>query len=189
MKTKLIQAFVAVGTVLTAGVFLTTGVQAQNSSLIPPQILEIFGLLGPEGTGTANFITSRTRTALFIALGVVVLVAVVYALFAAFRYIQSQGDPGKIEEAQKAIKAIFMGVAAMLIGIVGIVLVYVFLGSSSVNPALNQVCISAPNSPGCQSCIESNSEGQTCLDCNKYYADIAAGNTPTAGTELLCTDP
>jgi len=83
------------------GFFL--GVKAQN--LLPPQIIEIFNLLGKEGAGAAGFLTSRIQLALVIALGAVVLVAVVYAILAAFKYISSQGDAGKIEEAQKAIKA------------------------------------------------------------------------------------
>jgi hypothetical protein len=74
---------------------MTSGVSAQtDSSFLPEQILSLFDLLGPQGTGTATFITSRVRVGLFIALGVIILVAVVYALLASFKYIQSQGDPG-----------------------------------------------------------------------------------------------
>lgn len=165
-----------------------------DPSLLPEQILEIFNLLGPEGTGTAAFITSRVRVALFIALGVVILVAVVYALISSFRYIQSQGDPGKIEEAQKAIKAIFFGIAAMMIAIVGVILVFVFFGTSPVDPNLYQTCLSAPNSLGCNSCRDEGLQpGNACNTCETLYAIVARGDTLDAGEQIqfnnLCRDP
>ena len=157
---------------------MTSGVSAQtDSSFLPEQILSLFDLLGPQGTGTATFITSRVRVGLFIALGVIILVAVVYALLASFKYIQSQGDPGKIEEAQKAIKAIFYGIAAMMIAIVGVILVFVFFGASPVEPNLYQTCLSAPNSEGCDSCRTEGQDGGNCRTCEGLYQEIARGGT------------
>jgi hypothetical protein len=182
-----------VGTVL----LLPSGVSAQTSKLLPEQIQEIFDLFGRDGTGTASFISGRVRTGLYIALGMIVLVAVIYALIAAFKYIQSQGDPGKIEEAQKAIKAIFMGIAAMLIGIVGVVLVFVFFGAGRVDPNLTQVCLSAPNSQGCEQC-QIDVESGACLACEDIYADIAGADTDAELTNeelqldttfMFCKDP
>jgi len=172
------------------------GVAAQNSGLLPEQIKSIFDLFGRDGTGAASFISGRVRTGLYIALGMIILVAVVYALIAAFKYIQSQGDPGKIEEAQKAIKAIFMGIAAMLIGIVGVVLVFVFFGAGRVDPNLTQVCLSAPNSQGCEQC-QFDIESASCLACEDIYADIAAADAAKLPAELaqldnafqFCKDP
>lgn len=152
-------------------VFLTQGVSAQ-SNLLPDQISNIFGLLGTDGGLTATFITGRVRVGLVIALALLILVAVVYALIAAFKYIQSQGDPGKIEEAQKAIKAIFYGVAAMMIGIVGIVLVFVFFSASRPAAELYQVCLSAPNSLGCENCIQEGNDGENlCSQCEQDYIE------------------
>lgn len=176
------------------GLFFPVAAHAQvDPSLLPQQILDIFNLLGPEGTGTAAFITSRVRVALFTALGVVILIAVVYALIASFRYIQSQGDPGKIEEAQKAIKAIFFGVAAMMIAIVGVILVFVFFGSTPVDPNLYQTCLSAPGSVGCTSCRDQGLQaGNACSVCETLYSIVAKGDTLDAGEQIqfnnLCRD-
>ncbi len=167
---------------------LPTAVSAQTSNLLPEQINEIFNLFGEDGSGTASFISGRVRTGLYIALGLIILVAVVYALIAAFKYIQSQGDPGKIEEAQKAIKAIFMGIAAMLIGIVGVVLVFVFFGAGRVDPTLTQVCLSAPNSNGCEIC-KADVENSQCTACNAWYAAYAAGTQPETAIPGDCKDP
>lgn len=155
-----------------------------DPSFLPGQILDIFDLLGPQGTGTAAFITSRVRVALFIALGLIIVVAVVYALVASFKYIQSQGDPGKIEEAQKAIKAIFFGIAAMMIAIVGVILVFVFFGASPVEPNLFQTCLSAPDSPGCDSCKVDGLAGGNCNTCETFSTRISGGETLDPGEQI-----
>jgi fumarate reductase subunit D len=172
MKTIFKSKVLGLLSVLSFMLLLPTGVSAQSSGLLPDQISNIFGLLGEDGGLTASFITGRVRVGLIIALALLILVAVVYALIAAFKYIQSQGDPGKIEEAQKAIKAIFYGVAAMMIGIVGIVLVFVFFSASRPAAELYQVCLSAPNSEGCQVCIDEGNDGANlCFTCEEEYAD------------------
>jgi hypothetical protein len=174
--------------IMSTFLLLPSGVTAQTSNLLPDQIEEIFDLFGEDGSGTASFISGRVRTGIYIALGMIILVAVIYALIAAFKYIQSQGDPGKIEEAQKAIKAIFMGIAAMLIGIVGVVLVFVFFGAGRVDPNLTQVCISAPNSNGCEKCKE-DVEDKDCVNCDDWYAAFAAGTKTEADIPADCKDP
>ncbi|KXK09722.1 MAG: hypothetical protein QY330_02650 [Candidatus Dojkabacteria bacterium] len=143
-------------------------------SLLPAQIADIFNLTGPDGSGSAQFVTSRVQLALVIALGIVVLIAVVYAIMAAIKYIQSQGDSGKIEEAQKSITAIFMGIAAMLLAIVGIVLVFVFFGASRPDPNLFQTCLSAPNSVGCKACLADPADS-VCTGCEAEYEAFAKG--------------
>lgn len=166
-------------------VLLPVSVYAQNDpSFLPEQILNLFNLLGPQGTGTAAFITSRVRVGLFIALGLIIVVAVIYALVASFKYIQSQGDPGKIEEAQKAIKAIFFGIAAMMIAVVGVILVFVFFGTTPVEPNLFQTCLSAPNSLGCDSCRSEGIAGGNCNTCETLFAEIARGGTLDPGEQI-----
>lgn len=189
MKNKIINILLGSGFVFSALMLIPQGAQAQNNSFLPEQILEIFNLMGREGAGTAGFITGRVRTGLFIALGILILVAVVYALLAAFKYIQSQGDAGKIEDAQKAIKAIFMGIAAMMIGIVGIVLVFVFFAASRPGTDLFQTCLSAPNSAGCEDCKQNGSvAGGTCAKCEEDYAKFAKPGG-AAVADPLCLDP
>lgn len=60
----------------------------------------------------------------------IIAVAVYVIIRAAIKYIRSEGDEGKVEEAQKAIKTVFMGVGALLVGIVGLVIILVFFQSS-----------------------------------------------------------
>ena len=189
MKINISRLSIAFMGILSTVLLLPSGVAAQTSNLLPDQIEEIFDLFGEDGSGTASFISSRVRTGIYIALGMIILVAVVYALIAAFKYIQSQGDPGKIEEAQKAIKAIFMGIAAMLIGIVGVVLVFVFFGAGRVDPTLTQVCLSAPNSVGCEICKD-DVEENACLWCNEHY-DMLADGTHASVDDIHadCKDP
>lgn len=192
MKKRILTTFVNLGFLSSLLMLVPQGVHAQaSSSFLPKQIKDIFDTLGAGGSGAAPFITGRVRTGLFIALGLLILVAVVYALLAAFKYIQSQGDPGKIEEAQKAIKAIFYGIAAMMIGIVGIVLVFVFFGNSFVDPSLAQVCIAAPNSKGCGSCKDDFKDSQAlCKSCETAYATAAAVDGGTGEVTVLdCKDP
>ncbi len=166
-------------------VILPMSVHAQNDpSFLPEQILNLFNLLGPQGSGTAAFITSRIRVALFIALGVIIVVAVVYALIASFRYIQSQGDPSKIEDAQKAIKAIFFGIAAMMIAVVGVILVFVFFGTTPVEPNLYQTCLSAPSSLGCDSCRSEGIAGSNCNTCESLFSDISRGGILDPGEQI-----
>lgn len=162
---------------------LVNVVAAQSTSLLPAQIADIFNLTGPDGSGSAQFVTSRVQLALVIALGIVVLIAVVYAIMAAIKYIQSQGDSGKIEEAQKSITAIFMGIAAMLLAIVGIVLVFVFFGASRPDPNLFQTCLSAPNSEGCKACL-ADPAADLCEDCEGAYENFANNNVPI--TDVRC---
>ncbi|KXK26785.1 MAG: hypothetical protein TR69_WS6001000806 [candidate division WS6 bacterium OLB20] len=161
----------------TTMLLLLTGVTTvQAQSLLPGQIADIFNLLGPGGSGSAGFVTSRIQLGLVLALGAVVLIAVVYAIMAAIKYIQSQGDAGKIEEAQKAIQAIFFGIGAMLIAIVGIVLVFVFFGANRPDPALYQVCLTSPDSEGCESCLAGEDPGTrgartntACGQCEEFF--------------------
>lgn len=153
---------------LTSTLLLLLPSRVLADTLLPDNIQRIFDLLGPDGSGAVGFIVSRIQLALFIAIGVLVLVAVVYALISAFKYIRSQGDPGEIEEAQKAIKAIFFGIAAMLIAIIGIVLVFVFFGLGTPEPELFQVCVSAPASVGCDVCKDDNT-ATACNFCEAVY--------------------
>jgi hypothetical protein len=183
---------IAVFVVLTAAMLLPA--QAQN--LLPKQITDIFGLLGAEGSGSAGFVQSRIQLGLVLALGAVVLVAVVYSILSALKYIQSQGDAGKIEEAQKAIKAIFFGIGAMLIAIVGIVLVFVFFGASRPDPSLFQTCLTSPNSIGCRACTDGETNNDdTCTACEDAFKAFAAnpGSSPNPAEDqslkVNCGEP
>lgn len=139
-----------------------------NTSFLPTQITDIFNLLGPSGICASQYVTTRVRWAFFLVLGGLVLVAVVYSILAAYKYVTSQGETGKIEEANKSIKAIFMGIAAMAVGIVGIVIVFTIIGAKKTDPSLTQVCINASASEGCKACVE-DVNGETCTTCENAY--------------------
>lgn len=160
--------FSTVAILLVLFMVATGSVVLASSSLIPSQITDIFNLLGPQGICASDYITTRVRWAFFLVLGGLVLVSVVYSIIAAYKYITSQGETGKIEEANKSIKAIFMGIGAMAVGIIGIVIVYAVIGVNQTNPDLAQVCISAPTSAGCQAC-QDNVDSTLCVDCEALY--------------------
>lgn len=69
-----------------------------------------------------------------IFIGIIAL-AVFYIIKSAIKYIQSEGDEGGVQESQKAIKAVFMGIGVLLIGIIGLVILISFIGGEE---ALNQ---------------------------------------------------
>jgi VanZ family protein len=178
MKTKLLltQIFLTV-----IAFFAPLPVSAQNTSLLPPSIQEFFTNL--QDQNLAVFFSSRVRTALTIALALLILVAVVYAILASFKYIQSQGDPGKIEEAQKAIKAIFYGIGALFVGLIGIVLVNLFIGADDIldNTSIYESCLRAPSSTACNVCNSDGNDGSNlCYRCEMYYTD------GTVGSEVEC---
>jgi len=120
-----------------------------QSSLLPAALQSLLDLMGPNGQNTGTFISGKVQFVIYLVMGMIILVAVVYSILAGIKYIRSEGDPGKIEEAQKSIKSILMGVAAIFVGILGIVLVYVIFGVGIISPSTPEVCISANNSVGC----------------------------------------
>ena len=134
-----------------ATLIASTGVvSAQSTSILPPFLQNMFDILGSNAYGSGDKLTATITAALYIILGAIILVAVIYSILAGIKYIRSEGEPGKIEEAQKAIKAILMGVASIFVGIIGIVLIYAFVGQSILQPSFQQVCLSAPSSIGCK---------------------------------------
>lgn len=53
----------------------------------------------------------------------IIVVSIFYVISAAIRYIRSEGDESKVKDASKAIKAVFVGLAALFIGLIGIVII------------------------------------------------------------------
>jgi hypothetical protein len=140
-------------TVMLFFLFSTIGVNTVSAQeFLPDTISDLFGLLGEDGSGATQFVTSRVQSLLLIGLALLVLSAVVYAAFSAYKYISSQGDAGQVEESGKAVKAIFLGIAVLLLSVVGIALIFVFFGTELINTEVYQVCVSSPNSVGCTAC-------------------------------------
>lgn len=164
MKTRNLKTSKLVVVLLSVMSMLTVATAASN--FLPESLANLLGLVGPGGVCASEYITSRVQFVLVLALGGIVLVAVVYALLAAFKYVRSEGESGKMEDAQKSIKAIFIGIAAMIIAVVGIVLVFAVFGAKPADPSLYQTCINAPTSVACSTCKESGyQKGNKCAKC------------------------
>ncbi|MBN1916242.1 hypothetical protein JW796_04675 [Candidatus Dojkabacteria bacterium] len=157
MKKKYaVAALVSVTTFLALIFGLPTSASAQTS-LIPNFIRDIFG---EASNDPANYVTARVRLGIIIALGIVILVAVVFSILAAIKYISSQGEEGKVTEAKKSVTAILTGVAVLFIAIIGIALVLVFFNVSTPVTEVYNFCITDPDKASCQSCtngVDANS--------------------------------
>lgn len=145
---------------------------AAQQSILPPELADIIERF-PGGAGLVDFVTDNVRLLITVLWIVLVLAAVVYAGVAGFKYVSSQGDAGKIEEAQKAVKAIWMGVAAFFVSIIGMVVIIAIAGGT-VTTSIYETCVLAAGSEGCKSC---NDEGRTadnlCNTCEEDW-DIKA---------------
>lgn len=75
----------------------------------------------------------------------IIVVSIYIIIKAALKYIRSEGDADKIQEAQKAIKSVFIGIAALFIGIIGIVIVIAFFNATG---GLNNDNVDQPSDPG-----------------------------------------
>ena len=83
------------------------------------------------GTAT-SFLADRVQVILSIVFIAIILIAVFVIVRAGVLYIQSQGDESKIEQAQKAIRNVFIGIAVLFVGLVGIILVLAFFGGTEL---------------------------------------------------------
>lgn len=161
---------------------LSLGTLVSAATFLPKAITDLLGLLGPGGICSSQYISSRVQFVLVIALGGIILVAVVYAMLAAFKYVSSQGEAGKMEDAQKSIKAIFIGIAAMIIAIVGIILVFAVFGAKPSEPSLLQTCINAPESAACQNCKDVGGAGSACKTCEDAITSFCNDATRMANS-------
>lgn len=171
---------------LTTFMFSVTKVSAAET-ILPEEIADIVDQF-PGGAGLLGFITSRIRLVVAIMLIALVLFSIVYALMASFKYVRSQGDPGQIEEAQKAIKAIWMGVASLFISIIGMVLVINIFGSQ-LPTTIYETCIIAPQSEGCAVCEDEgdDDESNLCSFCEEEYKILAIRDDYQVDPQ--CEDP
>src|SRR5690606_26169469 len=88
-----------------------------------------------DSTEVGNSIQSTITLITTLIFIVIILFAVFIIIKAAVKYIRSEGDDTKIQEAQKAIKSVFVGIAALFIGVIGIIIVLAFF---NVGDAIDQ---------------------------------------------------
>ena len=104
---------------------------------------------GIDADSTSNTIRSTFNLIVSLIFVAIIIFSIYVIIRAAIKYIRSEGDPAKIEEAQKAIKSVFIGIAALFVGLIGIVIIIAFFGAggalttnqvnNDVNPLLNSI--------------------------------------------------
>jgi uncharacterized membrane protein YidH (DUF202 family) len=96
--------------------------------------LQSFGISSLCGSGDASEAGTGVRNLVQFFLSLIfigiIIVSVFIVIKAALKYIQSEGDESKIQEAQKAIRSVFIGIAALFIGVIGIVIILAFFNAT-----------------------------------------------------------
>ncbi len=167
-------------TLLSSVIIFTLATIANAQSLLPSFLRD---LLDDWNNSTAtDKLVGFVRLALTLAFGIVILAAVAFSIMAAIKYIRSQGDAGQVEEANKAIKAIFQGVIAMFIGIIGVVLVFFIFDVALPDPSLPPVCVKCPESYDCRVCSEGKIESGDFYTYNNTQTNITEANCKNSPT-------
>jgi amino acid transporter len=169
MRTKLLNItlflFAALAMVSPLGVFaqgqdvevdIKKGDALDLCTFIGP-ICGALGLTGGQGDKDValKFSTERiTQIVSLIFIGIIII-SVFIIIQAGVKYIQSQGEEGKIAESQKSIKSVFVGIAILFVGIIGLVLVLAFFGGTGLlgtDDTLDDVFTpdGGPNAPSSQ---------------------------------------
>jgi len=91
--------------------------------------------IGKDDTEAASTAGSFVRFGVSLIFVGIIAIAVFMIIKAALKYIRAEGDESKVEEATKAIKNVFLGVGALIVGIIGLVILLAFFNAT---PALNQ---------------------------------------------------
>ncbi len=112
-----------------------------------------FGINSLCGTVDAQSTSDTIKSTFNLIVSLIFVAIIIFSIYviirAAIKYIRSEGDPAKIEEAQKAIKSVFIGIAALFVGLIGIIIIIAFFGAgdalntngvnNQVNPLLNSI--------------------------------------------------
>lgn len=112
-------------------------------------------LLPADGPGsTAGFILGLLSNGLILLLTVVIIVAIVYAALAGLKYIRSQGETEKVEEAQNAIRSVFIGIAVVFVGIIGVVLIAGVFANPGADQVQTAICTFAEPTTDTEDCVD-----------------------------------
>ncbi len=129
-------------TTFVGGLMFPQAAFAQEITFLPKDLQDIVG------QDPIIYVSSRVKSLLTIALGGVVLISLIFSIIAAVKYITAQGNEQKIEEAKKSFTSIMVGVAALILSIIGVVLVLRFFGIDS-STTLCKPCVENPDAPAC----------------------------------------
>jgi uncharacterized membrane protein YidH (DUF202 family) len=110
--------------------------------------VQAFGINSLCGNLDANQTSTTIRSTFNLIVSLIFVAIIIFSIYviikAAIKYIRSEGDPAKIEEAQKAIKSVFIGIAALFVGLIGIIIIIAFFGAGN---ALNTTGNATNTSP------------------------------------------
>jgi hypothetical protein len=138
---------------------------------------------------TADFVVGLVKNGLILVFAVVVLIGVVYAALAGYKYIRSEGDADEVQGAQEAIKSVLIGVGAAFVGVLAIIIINaVFAPGSGADAAIRcaagdiNACSTGVACPaGSKKCTTGKYEGlcirsgvPCCVD-GKSYCDDGSG--------------
>jgi hypothetical protein len=140
---------------------LTGVASAQDCAWLPPFLCNLVANDNP-----VTDIEVRIRVAFFIAIGVIILIAIAYGLYNAYKYIKGGGEG--MEDANKGMRAILFGIGSIFVILLGIAAVLLFFGANFLQVWLAPSCIAAPDGAGCYAC-QNQGEGanaDTCRICN-----------------------
>jgi hypothetical protein len=108
--------------------------------------LQISGVSSADvGRMAMDYVKNRASLILSVVFVGIILIAVYIIIRAGITYISSQGKEEKIQEAQKAIKNVFIGIVVMFVGIVGIILVLAFFGGVGLIQSSDGGCTIEPD--------------------------------------------
>jgi len=96
---------------------------AQNT-IIPDKNTAVGGQIGTVGTMSNTPIDQTLNTVANYVVGVLIIMAVFYIIWAGYTFVTSAGDPDKVGEARKRIMYAGIGIVVALLakGIVGLIL-------------------------------------------------------------------
>lgn len=64
----------------------------------------------------------------------IIAIAIFIIIKAALKYIRSEGNEEQVTEAQKAIKNVFIGIGALIVGVIGLVVILGIFNAGGTNP-------------------------------------------------------
>lgn len=142
--------FVLIFAPILSAIFLTIPAKAQT--FLPEPIRTFIYLADPDDEASV----SNIRLLILLLFAVIVLIAIYFAVQAAWKYVRSEGDQDKIEASTKAIQTIFLGLGATVAGIVGVVLIFIFFSQDVLGSVEFATCKNHPTSLGCGACQASD---------------------------------
>jgi uncharacterized membrane protein len=126
-------------TKIISGEGIVSSVSAQNGTSVLCTIFPFLegiafaGNLCGGDSGASNAVglgITLVQTALSLVFVGIISVAVYTIIRAALKYIRAEGDDSKVEEAQKSIKRVFIGIGALLVGIIGLAIIISLFGAT-----------------------------------------------------------